>query len=100
MGDLADVWRRKTEQQFDHVFPHAHRRADDGLQAVEARGVDSPGGTAVLMRMPLFGLLMALGMRSFNAQWSREYGVEVGLLGPTDECLQRLRERELPIPPS
>ena len=65
-----------------------------GYKLLKALGVDSPGGTAVLMRMPLFALLMVVGMRSFNAQWSREYGVEVGLLGPTDECLQRLRERQ------
>jgi len=71
-----------------------------GYKLLNALGVESPRGTAVLMRMPLFGLLMVLGMRSFNAQWSREYGVEVGLLGPTDECLQRLRERQLRIPRS
>ena len=65
-----------------------------GYQLLQTLGVDRAGGTAVLMYMPLFSALTLFGMRSFNGPWSRHHGIEVGLLGPTEVCLQRLRDAE------
>ena len=65
-----------------------------GYMLLKRLEVDSPGRTALLMYMPLFSLLTLLGMRTFNQQWSKKYGVGVGILGPTKDALRRLAEAE------
>ncbi len=65
-----------------------------GHTLMKRLGVESPGRLAVLMYMPLFSLLVVFGMRTFNGRWSKEHGLDVGLLGPSNECLQQLRNAE------
>lgn len=65
-----------------------------GYRLLKCVEVESPGRLAVLMRMPLFSLLALMGMRSFTQRWSKDYGVDMGFLGPTKESLARLRDAD------
>ena len=62
-----------------------------GYKLLKGLEIDAPGRTALFMYLPLFSLLTLVGMRSFNRQWSRHYGVEAGILGPTRQALERLQ---------
>jgi hypothetical protein len=53
-----------------------------GYRLLKRLEVESPGGLALVMYAPLFSLLTLFGMRAFMQRWSKEYGVEVGFLGP------------------
>ena len=61
-------------------------------------GSKVPGLWMALLFLP-FGNLAALGLLSGRATaWCRHYGLEVGLLGPSRESLQELRERVTAAP--
>jgi hypothetical protein len=62
-----------------------------GYKLLKRLEVKSPGGLAILMLcMPLFSLLVVVGIRSFTKRWSKEYGVQVDFFGPTKQGLARL----------
>jgi hypothetical protein len=63
-----------------------------GYKLLTCLEIESPRGTAILMQMPLFSLLVLMGLRSLTDRWSRMHGIEVGILGPTRGSLARLHQ--------
>jgi len=57
-----------------------------GYQLLKRLEVDTPGRTAALMYMPLFGLLSLFGLKAIEERWGKLHGIEVGVLGPREQA--------------
>ena len=54
-------------------------------------GARSPGLWAAGMFIPCVSIFVLLAISSQAQQWCRRYGIQVGLLGPTRQSLERLQ---------
>ncbi len=56
-------------------------------------GAGAPVLWAVAMFIPCINILVLLALSSRAQTWCRQYGIKVGLLGPTKESIEEVRRR-------
>jgi hypothetical protein len=61
-------------------------------------GIGGPLLWAIAMFLPCVNVISLLVLSSKAQTWCRQYGIKVGLLGPTKESIEELRRRLLTSP--
>lgn len=64
----------------------------------EEMGLGVPVLWAIAMFFPCINILTLLVLSSKAQVWCRQYGIKVGLLGPTPESIEELRRRMMTSP--